>query len=209
MPKFTLRQLEYFRAVAMNGSISAAAQQEQVSRSALASGIDELERSLNCNLFLRHKAHGMVLTPAGEQILVLARDLLEEARELESAAGGSELGGVLSIGCFTSLGPTLLPRLFEYFRHHYPRVELRTYTESADRLLPLLRSGEIELAVSYELALEPGVQTEELYRAQIHALLPPSHLLASGVSVDAADLVDEPFIQLDVPPQSGHHTALF
>ena len=173
MPKFTLRQLEYFRAMAMNGSISAAAEQERVSRSALASGFDELERSLDCRLFLRHKAHGMVLTPAGEQILLLARDLLDEARELESAASGGELSGMLTIGCFTSLGPTLLPRLFEYFRTHHPNVTLRTYTESVDRLTSLLRSGEIELAVSYELAFEPDLQTEALYPARIHAILPP------------------------------------
>lgn len=200
MSKFTLRQLEYFRAVAMNGSISAAARQERVSRSALASGLDELERGLNCDLFLRHKAHGMVLTPAGEHILVLARDLLEEARQLQATAHGGELGGVLSIGCFASLGPTLLPRLFEHFRAHHPHVALRTYTEPVDRLLSLLRSGEIELVVSYELTLEPGLQTEALYSARIHALLPPGHTLAAGPSVRASDLADEPLIQLDVPP---------
>jgi DNA-binding transcriptional LysR family regulator len=200
MPKFTLRQLEYFRAVAMNGSISAAAEQERVSRSALASGLDELERGLDCRLFLRHKAHGMVLTPVGEQILLLARDLLDEARELESAASGGELGGVLTIGCFTSLGPTLLPRLFEYFRIHHPNVTLRTYTEPVDRLTSLLRSGEIELAVSYELAFEPDLQTEALYPARIHAILPPDHPLAAGSSVKATDLVEEPLILLDVPP---------
>ena len=190
MPKFTLRQLEYFRAIAMNGSISAASEQERMSRSALASALDDLERSLGCQLFLRHKAHGMVLTPAGEQILGRARELLEGARDLEAAAAGGELGGVLAIGCFSSLGPTLLPRLFEYFRVHHPQVVLRTYTEPVDRLVELLQSGEIELAVSYDLALEPALETEPLYPARLHAILPPDHRLAAGASVRAQRLVD-------------------
>lgn len=200
MPRFTLRQLEYFRAIAMNGSISAASEQECMSRSALASALDDLERSLDCQLFLRHKAHGMVLTPAGEQILARARDLLEGARELEAAALGGELGGVLTIGCFSSLGPTLLPRLFEYFRAHHPHVVLRTYTEPVDRLVELVRSGEIELAVSYDLALEPALETEDLYTARLHAILPPGHPLAVGPTASASDLVQESLILLDTPP---------
>ena len=91
MPKFTFRQLEYFRAIAMNGSISAASEQERISRSALAAALDELERSLECQLFIRQKSHGMVLTASGEQVLGMAHELLQGAQNLETSVRGGEL----------------------------------------------------------------------------------------------------------------------
>ncbi len=97
MAKFTFKQLEYFRAIAMNGSMSAASEQEHVSRSALAAAMDELERSLECQLFVRHKAQGMVLTPVGEQVLGMAHELLNGASDLETAARGGTLSGHLSL----------------------------------------------------------------------------------------------------------------
>jgi DNA-binding transcriptional LysR family regulator len=200
MPKFTFRQLEYFRAIAMNGSISAASEQEHVSRSALAAAMDELERSLDCQLFVRHKAQGMVLTAAGEQVLGMAHELLNGASDLETTARGGKLSGSLAFGCFTSLGPTLIPRLFDYFRKQHPGVILRAYTEPLDKLLDLLRAGEIEMAVSYDLDADPLLQAEPLYSARLHAILPVSHPLARADTVDAAALATEPLILLDTPP---------
>ena len=200
MPKFTFRQLEYFRAIAMNGSISAASDQERISRSALAAALDELERSLECQLFIRQKSHGMVLTAAGEQVLGMAHELLQGAQNLETSVRGGELSGTLAIGCFTSLGPTLIPRLFDYFTTHHPGVTLRVYTEPLERLVELLRSGEIEVAVSYDLDFDPTLETEPLYKARLHAILPANHRLAAQAVVEAADLASEPLILLDTPP---------
>ncbi|GAA3677367.1 LysR substrate-binding domain-containing protein [Arthrobacter ginkgonis] len=200
MPKFTFRQLEYFRAIAMNGSISAASDQERISRSALAAALDELERSLGCQLFIRQKSHGMVLTAAGEQVLGMAHELLQGAQNLETSVRGGELSGTLAIGCFTSLGPTLIPRLFDHFTTHHPGVTLRVHTEPLDRLVELLRSGEIEVAVSYSLDFDPTLETEPLYTARLHAILPANHPLAAQEVVEAADLAYEPLILLDTPP---------
>ncbi len=200
MPKFTFRQLEYFRAIAMNGSISAASDHERISRSALAAALDELERSLGCQLLIRHKSQGVVLTAAGEKFLGMAHELLQGAEDMEASVKGGELSGSLSVGCFTSLGPTLIPRLFDYFRRHHPLVTLRAYTEPLDRLVELVRSGEIELAVSYNLDFDPSLESEPLYTARLHAILSADHPLAGGDSVAAADLEAEPLILLDTPP---------
>lgn len=209
MPKFTLRQLEYFRAIAMHGSISAASEQEHLSRSALAAAMDELERSLDCQLFVRHKSQGMLLTPTGEQVLGMAHELLSAASHLETAARGGSLSGSLAVGCFTSLGPTLIPQLFGYFAKHHPAVTLRTYTEPLDKLLDLLHSGQIEMAVSYSLGSEATLQTEQLYNARLHAILPASHPLAVGERVEAAALSVEPLILLDTPPSPDFVRSYF
>lgn len=200
MTRFTLRQMECFRAVATTGSISAAAERERLSRSALASAIDELERVLKTQLFNRHKSLGMRLTPAGEQLLDLAHGLLNDADDIESAMLGSQAVGGLTLGCFTSLGPTLVPRLHAHLQAHHPHLSVKVYTEPLDRLQQLLRTGEIELAVSYAIENEPDLQTLELYRQRMHAILPHDHPLAGEGPVSAASLAEEPLILLDVPP---------
>lgn len=200
MPKFTFRQLEYFKAIAMNGSISAASEHQRVSRSALAASLDELERSLGCQLLIRHKSQGVVLTPAGEKFLGMAHELLQSAADMEASVRGGELSGSLSIGCFTSLGPTLVPRLFDYFKRHHPKVTLRAYTEPLDKLVEMVRSGETELAVSYNLDFDQTLTSEPLYTARLHAILPANHPLANADSVSAVDLEAEPLILLDLPP---------
>lgn len=200
MSGFTLRQLEYFRSISRYGSISAAAENERISRSAIGAALDDLERNLKVQLFHRHKSLGMVLTPDGERLLDMAHDVLQKADQLEMAAQGQELSGDLSIGFFSSLGPTLVPWLHGYFGEHHPAVNLRVYTEPLDRLRDLLNSGEIELAVSYSLDFDPHLESAALYRTRMHAILPQEHPLAANPTVRAADLAAEPLILLDVAP---------
>jgi DNA-binding transcriptional LysR family regulator len=76
------RSLEYFRAVADLGSISAAALRMSVTQPAVSKQIARLEAELSVRLFHR-TAHGMSLTPAGETLDVLGGDLLTRFERAE------------------------------------------------------------------------------------------------------------------------------
>ena len=69
--RFTLRQLEYFIAVAETGSLSGAAERCNVSQAGLSVAITELERGLRLTLLTRRRAKGVSLTEAGQQLLIL------------------------------------------------------------------------------------------------------------------------------------------
>ncbi len=114
---YTMRQLFVFVAVAETGTIRAAADRLHVSQSAVSLAITELERGLKSQLCVRRRAHGVQLTPTGERVLIRAKALLEQAGDLAAEASGAEgvLTGPLAIGCYSSLGPTLLPRLLYEF----------------------------------------------------------------------------------------------
>lgn len=200
MLNFTLRQLEYFRAAATEGSISAAAAKERVSRSALAAAISDLESVLGRRVFHRQKAKGVVLTPFGVQLYEMGQDVLESASRIAASLSGDELVGRLSIGCFTSLGPTIIPTLFDHFRTRHPGVTLDLHTGGAGELDAMLRGGEIELAVGYSLRPSSELELEELFTDHMHVILPGSHHLAQRSVVRAADLLKEAFILLDAAP---------
>ena len=67
--KFTLRQLAYFIAAAETGSITQASKRASISQPAISTAISHIERELEVQLFLRHHAQGLSLTPAGRALL--------------------------------------------------------------------------------------------------------------------------------------------
>jgi DNA-binding transcriptional LysR family regulator len=86
--KFTFRQLAYFIAAAETGSITLASKKASISQPAISTAITHVERELGVQLFLRHHAQGLSLTPAGRVLLREARQLLKQADALYSTGAG-------------------------------------------------------------------------------------------------------------------------
>lgn len=205
-PAYTMRQLFVFVAVAETGTIRAAAERLHVSQSAVSLALTELERGLRTQLCVRRRAHGVQLTPTGERVLLRARALLEQAGDLAAAASGAEgeLTGPLAIGCYSSLGPTLLPRLLYEFAQQHPRVTVDFVEDNQDRLTARLTSGELDLAIVYDLDLSPELRRTRVDTRQPAVLLPAGHRLADEPTLDLTELAEEPMVLLDVPPSSFH-----
>src|SRR4051812_21590724 len=121
-----LRQLECFVTAADAGTMTAAAGRLYVSQSAISLAVGQLERSLGSQLFIREKARGLQLTAAGRRLLPEARSLLAHAEEVRSTAeeAGGGLRGSLTVGCFRTAAPFVLPELLETFAIEQPDVEL-------------------------------------------------------------------------------------
>jgi DNA-binding transcriptional LysR family regulator len=206
-PAFTINQLAAFVAVAEAGTISAAAEKLHVSASALSAAVTELERSLQTELLRRRKAKGVSLTAAGEAVLPRARFLLHQASELEADARGEERGvsGVVRIGCYPSLAPTALPALISDFTRTHPDARLEVFESTQDQLSKGLESGELDLAIMYDLDLDPAWRSATLAHVPPRAVLPAGHRLAeSAEPIELAHLKNEPMILLDAPPSSAH-----
>ena len=77
---FTLRQLQYFVAVAEQGSVSRAAQNLSISQSSVTEAVKELETDLGVNLFERHP-RGLSITHKGHQFLRHATKILADVSD--------------------------------------------------------------------------------------------------------------------------------
>lgn len=211
MPEFTLRQLEYFVAVADHGTIAAGALELHVSESAVATALSELERALGVRLAVRRRAHGITLTTEGRHALALARTVLRDAREFAAgvAAGpGRGLAGPLAIGCYDTLAPTVLPRLIRGFADRFPEVALEASDGPQETLLRRLENGELDLAILYDRDLEGTPCAEPLFESCAHVLVAADHPLADSGTVSFRDLAEEPFVRLDLSPGWQHTRAL-
>lgn len=211
MLSYTLRQLEYFIAAAERGSVADAAAQVAVSQPSVSNAIAKLERQFGVQLFIRHHAQGVSLTPAGRRILADARSLLRHAGELQHNAlsAGEALSGELELGCFTTIAPLFMPRLITAFSAQHEGISIRLHEGIQHELFDGLLTGRFELALLYDLDLPPRLDAQPMATYQPYALLPPGHRLVRRAKLKLQDLQDEPLILLDVPPSRDYFTGLF
>jgi DNA-binding transcriptional LysR family regulator len=190
--------MRVLREVAIKGSFSAAAESLSFTQSAVSQQIAALEREAGTTLVQR-SARGVRLTEAGEAVVrhaeaIMAR-LAEADAELEAIAGLR--GGRLRTAAFESAGATLMPLAIAAFRQKHPAVELSMSMSEPEDCVPLLRSGELDLAIVFESAVkqaDDGIHRVHLIEDPMYLVLPRDHPLANRRRVRLADLAGEAWI---------------
>jgi DNA-binding transcriptional LysR family regulator len=193
--------MRVLREVAVRGSFSAAADALSFTQSAVSQQIAALEREAGTVLVERN-ARGVRLTDAGRALVrhteaILAR-LTEAEAELEAIAGLR--GGRVRMAAFESAAATLMPRAIAEFRSRHPAVELSMTLAEPEDSLPQLRSGELELAITFdggglvEAFSHDGLELVQLMEDPLYLVLAADHPLAHRRNVRLADLAQEPWI---------------
>jgi len=209
--QYTLKQLRYFAAAAELGSVTAAARAIRVSQPSISEAIAHLEEAFDLQLFVRHHARGLALTPAGQRLLLEARSLLAHAGDLAQHAGGlaDKLAGDLEVGCFMTFAPMLMPALLGAFAERYPDIRVRLHEDHTESLLAGLRGGRIDLALTYDLNLGSDIAFGPLAEVPFHAVLPARHRLARLPSVPLRELAEEPLVLLGYPQSRDYFLSIF
>jgi DNA-binding transcriptional LysR family regulator len=211
-----LRQLEYFVAVAEEGSFTRGARRLRVAQSAVSATVQKLERELGMPLFSREAA-GVLLTDAGTALLPEARGLLSAERRardtVEQVRGG--LRGTIRMGTLTSIGNRPesrgrmvldLPQVLGRFHVTHPLVTFRLRTAprgSAGHLRSVL-ADELDIAMVGTDDRPEGIRLHRLGSIRLHFVCARRHRFADATSVSLADLADETFI--DFPRGWGNRT---
>jgi DNA-binding transcriptional LysR family regulator len=193
-----VRRMRVLREVAIRGSFSAAAEALSFTQSAVSQQIAALEREAGCKLVQRN-ARGIRLTEAGEALVrhtdaILAR-LSEAEAELEAIAGIR--GGRLRLTAFESAASSLMPLAIAAFRSEHPGVELSLTISEPEEFTPLLRSGEIDLALGYDSRIRhevDGIVRHHLLSDPMFVAMPADHPLARKRHLRLADLADDAWI---------------
>lgn len=152
---FTLRQLQYVVAVATTRSFRGAATLCHVSQPSLSSQIAQVESTLGAALFERDR-RGVLLTPAGEDLVERARALLRDADDLVATSQryADPLSGTLRVGVIPTISPYVLPDVAPVLRKSFPRLSLIYREDKTQTLVEKLEEGELDTAL---LALEANL----------------------------------------------------
>ena len=208
---YTLKQLHYFVAAGEAGSVTRAAERVHVSQPSISAAIAHLEEVFGLQLFIRHHAQGLSLTPAGGRLLGEARRLLTQAEGLHQYASelGQSLSGTLEVGCFITLAPIVMPPLIKELSGRYPKLAIRCLEAHHEELLASLLQGRFEVALSYDLEMDQAFRFEPIASFPPYAILPPGHRLAKRKRISLKLLVDEPMILLDLPHSRDYFRSIF
>jgi DNA-binding transcriptional LysR family regulator len=211
MPDFSLRQLRYFVAAHDAGSIAVAAEREYVSASAVSAAVAHLESTLGVQLFVRRHAQGVSGTPQGRALVAEARALLKQAEEFQRLGRGlaGELAGELRVGCLVTLAATVVPGTLRSFGDTHPGIGVTLAESGHQDLIEGLRSGGLDVAITYDLSREPGLVFEAIRDLPPVVLVAAGHPLAGARSVALARLAGEPLVLLDLPISREYFLGLF
>ncbi|MGI8778774.1 MAG: LysR family transcriptional regulator [Solirubrobacteraceae bacterium] len=195
-----VRRMRVLREVALRGSFSAAAEALSFTQSAVSQQVAALEREAGAVLVERN-ARGVRLTDAGEAVVRHAEGILaklaEAEAELEAIAGLR--GGRLRMGSFESAAATLMPVAIARFAQVHPAVELSMSLHEPQEAVAAMRSGEIDLAITFGAGKQEdrdgeGVTHHHLLEDPMYLVLADTHPLARKRGIRLADLAGEPWI---------------
>lgn len=158
LPK--IRQMQLFMQIVRSGSIRAAGRDLGMSQPGVSRTIRELEQLIGAQLFLRD-SDGVILTEAGKAFSLRVEWILSEltraTSEVEQINNYSH--GVMNIGSSTLLMMTALPDMTSSFLDVFPYINLNIKEGQLSTLLPLVRNGELDLAVG---SVEPTANLDDV-----------------------------------------------
>ncbi|MCW4467141.1 LysR family transcriptional regulator [Glutamicibacter sp. MNS18] len=211
MTEISLRQLEYFAAVAETQSVTEAARICHVSQGAVSLALGQLEKAVGASLVIRRPGRGVSLTAEGKVMAARARLITEQVVGLRAAVSEvhNELAGRLVIGVFTTVAVHVIPHLADWFEKRHPRVELSFMEGSGPQLQAALFSGQSQLSVGYEAQFDDENSVEVLHEFHRQVMVSPEHPLAELETVSFKQLAPYPAALLNLEPALRHTLAEF
>ena len=191
-----MRQLKAFLAIAEAKTFTAGARRVNVTQAAISMQIRQLEDEVGIQLFTRTPRR-VILTQAGEYLLVRARNILREhdsaIAEIAELAGAEY--GRLRIGSASAMFATQqLPTIMHKLRDKYPSAELTVTSGTSQYLVDKIMHGEIDTAFISLPVDNSNIATDLLFSDEIVAIAHPAHPLAGDKFISAATLAGENLI---------------
>ncbi|MEU4873731.1 LysR substrate-binding domain-containing protein [Streptomyces sp. NPDC021608] len=174
----SLAQLRAFAAVAEHLHFRDAAAAIGMSQPALSGAVSALEEALGVTL-LERTTRKVLLSPAGERLVVRARAVLGEVEALMEEAGAlrAPFTGALRLGVIPTVAPYLLPTVLRLVHERYPHLDLQVHEEQTAGLVDGLHSGRLDLLLLAVPLGAPGVVELPLFDEDFVLVTPLGHEL--------------------------------
>lgn len=187
-----LTNLALFRTVALEGSVTRAAQQLQRAQSNVTTRLQQLEEELGCALFLR-EGKRMQLTEQGHAFLAYAEQLLALADEARQALHPQAPSGTLRLGSMESTAAARLPKPLAELHGQCPQLTLEVSTGPSLPLLDAVQTRRLDCALvalphSWQNgrwqadSLPPDLEMDAVFSEELLLVLPAGHAPVSSAA---------------------------
>ncbi|GAA0912655.1 hydrogen peroxide-inducible genes activator [Streptomyces thermoalcalitolerans] len=194
----SLSQLRAFAAVAEHLHFREAAAAMGMSQPALSGAVSALEETLGVTLVER-TTRKVLLSPAGERLLIRAKAVLGEVNALleEAEAVRAPFTGVLRLGVIPTVAPYLLPTVLRLVHDRYPALDLQVHEEQTANLLEGLTDGRLDLLLLAVPLGVPGVVELPLFDEDFVLVTPLGHPLGDQKDIPREALKELNLLLLD------------
>ena len=192
-----LDTIRAFLAVADGSTVTETAEQVHRTQPAVSRALARLEREVGTPLFQR-VGRGLVLTPAGRELAVHARETVESyergVRSVQDITAPD--GGFVPVAFLHTLGTWLVPELIREFRAKRPHVRFDLRQHGDEGLIDDLLGGAVDLAITGDRPELAQLESRRLFLEPLRLVVPPDHPLARRRTARLKDVADEQFIVL-------------
>ncbi len=193
-----LQQLRYIWEVAHHElNVSATAQSLYTSQPGISKQIRLLEDELGVEIFSRSGKHLTRVTPAGDEILRVAGDILRKVESIKQLAQehNDPKKGSLSIATTHTQARYALPKVIESFINKYPEVSLHMHQGTPMQISEQAADGAVDFAIATEaLELFHDLLMMPCYRWNRCILVPKDHPLAQSSRLTLEDVASYPLV---------------
>ncbi len=193
-----LQQLRYIWEVARHElNVSATAQSLFTSQPGISKQIRLLEDELGVEIFSRSGKHLTRVTPAGEEILKIAGDVLRKIDSIKqlSQEYSDPARGSLSIATTHTQARYALPPVIESFIDRYPGVALHMHQGTPLQISEMAADGSVDFAIATEaLELFTDLLMMPCYRWNRCILVPRDHPLTESRKLTIEEVAEHPIV---------------
>ena len=170
------RQLRAFSVLARTGSFTRTAHELHLSQSAISHAMKALETDIGCRL-LDRMGKTVVLTQAGEQLLVRVGKILEEMASARVELGRLGKWGTsrLRIGASTTACQYVLPSVLREFKQSFPQCAISIQPGDTPENIAALRAHQIDLAVNLEPGRGESLDFRPMFTDELQFIISPIH----------------------------------
>ncbi|RXR23700.1 LysR family transcriptional regulator [Sphingobium fluviale] len=147
--------LRSFVAIVESGSMQRATERVFVTQSALSLQMKRLEDMLQTPLFYRD-GRKLALTPAGEELLGYARNILATNDQAVIALNGEALAGAVRVGLIQDFAETLLGDILSCFVKGNPDTQLHVRVGGTTELTELMESDRLDMVLGIGAQDDPA-----------------------------------------------------
>ncbi|WP_343314973.1 LysR family transcriptional regulator [Brucella sp. BE17] len=195
-----LKLLHQVSEIARAGSIRQAADNMNITASAMNRKIQDLEQEIGMPIFER-RPRGVKLTAAGELFVRYARSQIADADRMNSQF--EDLRGLrrgpVNIACSQALALDFLPSQIGQFRQDNPRLVFNLKVMDHNAAINSLIDYDVDLALVYRATIRPAIRIVKTAPQRLTAILRKDHPLAAKQSLRLSDFVGLP---LALPDQT-------
>lgn len=193
-----LQQLRYIVEVMNhNLNVSATAESLFTSQPGISKQVRMLEDELGVQIFGRTGKHLTHITPAGEDIIALAQQVLDNCKSIKTVAEEHTLPdkGTLNIATTHTQARYALPKVIQRFMKQYPAVSLNMHQGSPEQISQAAAKGRADFAIATEaLHLYQDLIMLPCYHWNRSIVVNKSHPLTQVSSLTIADIAQHPLV---------------